>query len=278
MPVKHLALEDIVLGFDKELKNLIKDKQVKIEVQNALGDLSIQRSIMNKFINEKVDVLVPVSTTTAQMAAEIAPKSMTVLFLAANNIVAKPNIIGVTDDIPLKDSIRLIKEIINNVKKITIIYSSTDKTFKEANEFVLLCEKDQIAVQKLMVQNLSEIYNITKNIDDDSQAIFILKDNLLASGIASLVQKANELKIPLITSDEGTVKNGGLLALGVKESQIGIEGARLLEEYFHTKSTVVKNISNINIFINKKSSYFNEDFYSQIQKAALKLKVSIQEI
>ena len=44
------------------------------------------------------------------------------------------------------------------------------------------------------------------------------------------MQQANERKIPLITSDEGSNKNGGAFAIGVIEADIGRQGAKMAAE------------------------------------------------
>ena len=67
------------------------------------------------------------------------------------------------------------------MKKFTLIYSADDKVIPEANTTMAIAKKNGISVQPLMIQNLSDLYLTSQRIERDSQAIFILKDNLMSS-------------------------------------------------------------------------------------------------
>ena len=77
----HAALRAIVNGFEESVSKSYPGK-VRFEVENAQHDLNIQRSILQKFINQKVDLIVPVGTSVTQMAISMV-KSQPTLGLAA---------------------------------------------------------------------------------------------------------------------------------------------------------------------------------------------------
>ena len=107
-----------------------------------------------------------------------------------------------------------------------------------------------------MVQNLAELYTVSKAVDPSSEALFILKDNLIASGVASLVKVAEEQHVPLITSDEGTVSQGGACALGIREAQIGEQGGRLAARLFRSEivGPYIEEMDEIQVFVNPSAS------------------------
>ena len=261
VPLQHAALEDITNGFKKEIVQLLGDQKVSIQVQNALGDINLQKSAINKFINDKVNLLVPVATGTTQMAINLAPPNQALLFLAANvapgshAALAKPGLMGVVDEIAPTRQLKFIRAALPDLKKLTLIYSSNDKMPDDAAIFSEACKEENLSVQQLMIQNLTELYTVASRIQSDSQAIIILKDNMVASGIEALIQQAEKLKIPLITSDEGTNTKGGAFALGVVEADIGRQGARMAAEYILKKSISkpIEYLDKISVFINLKA-------------------------
>jgi len=261
LPIQHAALDDIVAGFKEELKAKMGDAEVEIQVQNALGDANLQRSMIAKFLNDKVDLLVPVATGTTQMTVQMANKEQPVLFLAANirpnsdATTRRPDLMGIVDEIPLAVQFEFLKKAIPGLTKISLVYSASDKMLDDVKQFEALAGKNGISLQRLMIQNLSDLYTISRRIEGDSQGIFILKDNLVASGINTLVQQAGSLKIPLITSDEGTVRNGAAIAIGVIEADIGRQGARLAAKFLKQEETTqsIETLDTIKVFVNSKA-------------------------
>ena len=80
-----------------------------------------------------------------------------------------------------------------------MIYSADDKVIPEANnDNCKMPNKIGITDPALDDPKSKRSYTaISQRIDKDSQAIFILKDNLVASGINTLVYQANKKRIYL---------------------------------------------------------------------------------
>lgn len=283
LPMQHAALDDIVKGFQSELTTKMGATRVKIDVQNALGDINLQKSAINKFLNDHVDLLVPVATGTTQMAINLSSKDQPILFLAANippdspSALQKPGLMGVIDEIAIETQIKYIRAALPTLKKIAIIYSSNDKIPGDAANFIKASEKEGITVQELMIQNLSELYTVAGRVHRDAEAIFILKDNLVASGIQALVQQANSLKIPLITSDEGTNTQGGAFAVGVVEADIGRQGGEMAASYLHKtlEAPLIRYLDKISLFINSESSEKQGLDIEALIKAAAALNLEV---
>lgn len=283
LPIQHAALDDIVRGFQSELITKLGADRVKISVQNALGDINLQKSAINKFLNEHVDLLVPVATGTTQMAINLSPEKQAILFLAANitpdspSAQKMPELMGVIDEIPIETQIKYIRKALPNTKKISIVYSANDKIPGDAASFKKASEQEGIAVQELMIQNLSELYTVAGRIDRDAEAIFILKDNLVASGIQALVQQALKLKIPLITSDEGTNSQGGAFAIGVVEADIGRQGGQMAAAHFDNtlQKPYIRHLEKIAVFINSESVVQQNLDLEALIKAAAALNLEV---
>lgn len=286
LPAQHVALDAIVQGFKEELSLNLKGQAIHFEVQNALGDLNLQKSAINKFIAGKVDLLIPIGKGATQMALHNAPKELPILFLAAflppdrPEVKQKPGLMGIIDEIPVSLQLKFMKLVLPELKKMAVVYVSSDKIFDDVNELAKETSALNISLQKLMVQNISELYTISSRIEPDNQAIIILKDVLVASGINALIQQADSLKIPLITSDEGTIKHGGAFAVGVTEIDIGRQGAQIAAAFFH-KSTIsepIQYLKKISVFVNKEACQKQGLNLSKLEQAAHSLNLSVVEI
>ena len=55
----------------------------------------------------------------------------------------------------------------------------------------------------------------------DVDAIYVPTDNMVVSGIASLVQVAETKQIPVIAAEEGTVEGGAIGTLGIDYTELG---------------------------------------------------------
>ncbi len=118
----------------------------------------------------------------------------------------------------------------------TLLYSASEKVAKEVPIVSQAARDLGIEVQLLMVQSMAELYSVSRAIAFDSQAIFVLKDHLIVSAIQTVVQQAQILHIPVMTSDEGSVIQGAAFAIGVKESSIGRQGALIAKAILEGES------------------------------------------
>lgn len=230
LPMEHEALSQITRGIQKELEEQM-GRSVTVKVKNAQGDPGLQKAFIEQLAREECDLLIPVGTATSQMALQTVPERK-ILCLAADSSLLEDKkktlqATGLSDELSAAESLSFFHRAFPEVRKITLLYSASEKVAKEVP---LACQAAQhlgIEVQKLMVQTMGELYIVSRSISPDSQAIFILKDHLIVSGIQTVVQQAQARQIPIMTSDEGSVLGGASFAIGVPEASIGERGAVL---------------------------------------------------
>ena len=261
LPIQHQALDDIVLGFKEKIVRAY-NKPVKITVYNAHGDYNVQNAMIQQAKQRKnIDLVVPVTTTVLQSAASVI-HDRPVLGIAAMYTEkerlsrAHKNLTVVQDEIDPKHFLTLIKWVFPDIKKIAVVYSNDAKIHDDVILFQKLCKDENIKLQKLRVSELIDLYSVSRAIDHDAGVIFIFKDNLIASGIETLNQQALKHNIPVVTSDEGTVKKGADFSLGVTEKDIGVEGAVIASKILNGAEVAqmpVYSIENLNVFYNVNS-------------------------
>ncbi|EKE00713.1 MAG: hypothetical protein ACD_21C00285G0007 [uncultured bacterium] len=272
IPIEHQALHEIALGFQDTLQQLYK-QPIIFKIGNAQGDANLQRAIITQMRDANYDMIVPISTSVAQMTASIV-STQPIVGLAVDMDDKKSNLAIVNDEIDKAPSIAFIHKTYPQLKNITLVHSATNKIFAEARQAENISSRYHITLHRLLIQNLTDLYSTSQAIPNDTQAIFILKDNLVASGIETLAQVAKKRKIPLITSDEGTVKKGAGFALGVHEKDIGIEGAKLAAQILRGTSPgtlpTVK-LTKPTVFINLKELAETDQNAEQIKSVAKQL-------
>lgn len=229
-PMQHNAMDAIASGVKEVVKNYSKGN-IEVSCYNAHGDLNIQKAIFQQLNSSDVNVIMPIGTSTMQMCLQTF-KEKPVVGLAANfnsedqKKLSSQNATCILDELPLSQHLELMKYIIPNLQKITLIHSPSEKIYPELKNLKILSKKNNIEVQYLLAQQMSDLFTIATAIDFDSQAIFVLKDHLVVSTIAAIVQEAEKRHIPVITSDEGSILAGAAFALGISETDIGKQGAR----------------------------------------------------
>lgn len=233
VPIELPAMKQIVSGLENTL-NKEYSAPVTYLVKNAQGNINIQRSILQEFNAAAVNVVAPIGTDASQMAIAMI-RNKPIVGIAADHLKSEaakahnPNVTGVLSKVLPAERIAFIHAAMPQLKKLTIVYSTDNRIFSQVRRMVEAAKKDHIAVQKLMVSQLSDLYTLSQHIAPDSQGIFILKDELVVSGINTLIQQAKIKHMPVIASDDGSVGKGAAFALGVSEYQTGVDTAKMIK-------------------------------------------------
>lgn len=284
VPLEHRAMNAIVDGFVKTLHKQYT-QPIKIKVANAQGDINIQRAIIQQMKDEHYDIIVPIGTTTTQMTAATVQHE-TIVSLAAQYTQKERderkscNIAVVHDEISTQQQLEFIHAVYPNVSKMVLIHSPQDKVFSEIIEAMTEGKKLGIEIKPIMINSLNELYTISNSIPDNAQAIYILKDHMIVSGIATLEKLAEKKHIPLITSDQGSVQDGAAFALGVHENDIGVEGAKLTYKILSGSSACelpITEMTKLTVFVNSKSLQKENQNIASIISAAKKFNYEIED-
>lgn len=262
LPIQHNAMTEITNGFTQEISRLYPGDKVVVDVENAMGDVNLLRSILQKFKLSNYDIIVPVGVVATNMAAALI-KNKIIISLASDvrsDSSSSCLLHSVFDEIDNKQMLDFIKASYPQLNSLMIVYSNTDKVIPQAKNFISLAVKYGIKVTPVMVNNISDInHNLNATLSGHHpEAMLVLKDTVVVAGISYLINISQKYKIPLIVSDEGSVKTGAGLGLGVREKQIGEMGAGLLQEVLTASNRCnIKNqhLNRLTIFINSNNLF-----------------------
>ncbi|MBW9065656.1 ABC transporter substrate-binding protein [Rhizobium herbae] len=231
--VEHPALDAVRDGVKEALAGAgyKEGENLKFLYESAQGNPATAAQIARQFAGEGPDVIVPISTPSAQ-AVVSSTRDIPVVFTAVSdplgaqlvNDMDKPggNVTGLSDLSPVAEHVALIKEILPNVKSIGYLYNSG-----EANSVSLLAvlktqaEKAGLAVVESAATKSAEVQGAARALVGRADVIYIPTDNTIISALEGAVAVAEEAKLPLFTADTDSVSRGAVAALGFNYHDVG---------------------------------------------------------
>lgn len=199
--------------------------------KSAQGNPATAAQIARQFAGEAPNVIVPISTPSAQAVAA-ATRDIPVVFSAISDPVGaqlvktmdKPggNITGLSDMSPVAEHVALIKEILPKAKTIGYLYNAG-----EANSVSLLAvlkaegAKAGLTIVESAATKTADVQGAARALVGKADAIYVPTDNTIISALESAVNVAVEAKLPLFTADTDSVKRGAVAALGFNYYDVG---------------------------------------------------------
>jgi putative ABC transport system substrate-binding protein len=264
--VEHPSLNTIREAFIAKLaESGYKDgENIKIDYQNAQGDQNNLKTICQKFVSDKSDLIVAIATPSAQAAAG-ETSDIPILFAACTDPVGSglvstieapgKNVTGTSDAVSAEKIMELAKRITPNIKKIGALYNSGEtNSISVVNNLKEYAKKNGMQVIEGTVTNSSEVQQVTQSLAGKVDAIFSPIDNTIASAMPVVAQVADAAKKPVYVGADSMVKDGGLATYGVNYTVLGQETANMAVEILKGKNPgemPVKMMTDMNIYVNK---------------------------
>ena len=242
--VEHPALDAAREGFVEALaeNGYVDGENITIDVQNAQADQSNLKSIAQRFVNDKVDLILAIATPAAQaMVSETteipilgtAITDYEVAKLVDSNEAPGGNVSGTTDMNPVKEQIDLLKKLVPDVENVGLLYtSSEDNSVMQAGMVKDACEKLGLTVKEATVTSSNDVQQVTQSLVGKVDAIYIPTDNVCASAMPVISQITTEAKIPVICGEANMVLGGGLATLGINYSKLGYQTGEMAVKVF----------------------------------------------
>lgn len=263
--VEYVALDQNREGFIKALEESgYKDgENIKIDYQNAQGDITIAQTIAKKFSSDKKDLIFAIGTPAAQGAFN-ATKKIPIMISAVTDPVKaelvktmeKPetNVSGTSDYLPVEKQMDLIKKLVPNAKRIGFIYNTS-----EVNSEVQLNELKKVAkgyeIISTGVTSTNEVNSAIVSLVKDIDVLYVPTDQLVVSSMPIIVKNTLEAKVPIIAAEKGSVEAGALATVGINYYKLGYETGKMAVSVLKGE-----DISKMPIKISDETEiYINED-------------------
>lgn len=267
--VEHPALDAARDGVKDALAaaGYKEGENLKFIYESAQGNPATAAQIARQFAGEGPNVIVPISTPSAQ-AVVSSTRDIPVVFTAVSDPVGaqlvkdmeKPggNVTGLSDMSPVGEHVALIKEILPDAKSIGYLYNSG-----EANSVSLLAvlkaeaEKAGLTVVESAATKSAEVQGAARALVGRADAIYVPTDNTIISALEGAVAVAEEAKLPLFTADTDSVARGSLAALGFNYYDVGKQTGDVVVRILKGENPgdiAVKVAAGSDLVINKKAA------------------------
>ncbi|MFC5776681.1 ABC transporter substrate-binding protein [Alcaligenes parafaecalis] len=284
--VEHPALDAIKDGVHKALTDAGYNEAsgFKWQFQTAQGNPAIAAQIARKFVGDKADVIVAISTPSAQ-AVVSATKTIPVVYSAVTDPVVAhlvpsmaasgTNVTGVSDALALEAQVDLIKKVVPDAKRVGMVYNPG-----EANSAVVVKEmkellpKHGMTLVEATAPRTVDVGAAARSLVGKVDVIYTNTDNNVVSAYESLVKVGNDAKVPLIASDTDSVARGAIAALGVNYYNLGLQtGQQVIRILKGEKpgDMASETSSNLELYVNpgaakRQGVSLNEDFVKSATK------------
>jgi len=265
-----LQTKDGVLGGLSE-RGFSEGRNLSVEYQTANGSMPTQQQIARKFVGEVPDVIVAITTPTSQ-AMVAATKDIPIVFATVIDPVKakviskydKPggNVTGVSDAPPVAQQLRLMREILPNLKKLGFIYNPSLDSSKATLEWINEQGKPLgIEVVESPAPTANEVIPAARKLVGKVDAIFIPNDTTVVASIEAIVKIGEETKTPIFTGETRGVERGGIASVGLNYTEVGRLAGHMVAEVLSGKKPgdidaiiAYQKLPNLDVYVNKRSA------------------------
>lgn len=238
--VDHPALNAVRDGIRDELKaqGLEAGRNLRFEYESAQGNPGTAAQIARKFVGDRPDVIVPISTPSAQAVAA-ATKEIPIVFSAVTDPVGaklvgsleRPggNVTGVSDLSPVRKHLELIHRITPKARRLGVVYNPG-----EANSVSLVdllkthVGSVGMTLTEASAPRSSDVLSAARSLVGKVDAIYIPTDNTVVSAVEAVIKVGIDAKIPIYAADTDTVKRGAIAAVGFDYYDVGRQTGKMV--------------------------------------------------
>ncbi|MCJ1994489.1 peptide ABC transporter substrate-binding protein [Lactococcus piscium] len=242
--VTHPALDEIYAGIKQGLSDEGYSK-AKINFYNAQADQSKVTTMSGQLADQKNNVLIGIATPSVQGLANATSDIPVIMGAVSDPVgakliknVKKPegNVTGVSDKFPVDKEVELIKTLTPDVKKIGILYSSSEDNSKsQVAAFKKTATEKGYDVSEYAVSSTNDITTMVNVALSKVDAIYVPVDNTIASAFPTVIELSNAAKKPVFPSVDTMVTQGGLAAVTINQHDLGVATGKMAAQVLKGK-------------------------------------------
>ena len=229
-PTANEVRRGILKAFEDN--GLREGESVQVRIRIAAGDLVEVQRIARSFVDEKVDLIMPLTTQCLQ-ASLITDRRIPIVFgaVAAPYLVGAgrsatdhlPFVTGVVSTGPVRQTVKFIRDVLPQAKRLGTLWTRSEVN----SEYYLEIAKEAAAEYgfDLVAVPIANAYEIPQSVqilvNDRVDALFPMSDNTLNSSFQALGRAAAENRLPLFGGFLRSVEFGACAALGYDFFELG---------------------------------------------------------
>lgn len=248
--VANQVREGVELGLKE--RGYEKGKNLQWTYQIAQGNVGTQLQIAKQFYAMKPDVIVAVSTPSAQSLVKSGKgQNVPMVFgsltaplesgVVTNLERPGGNVTGTTDYPPLDLQLSKFREILPTAKTMGVIYNAGEAN--SASLVKILGEKlKDIKLIKRAVTDSREIKQAITSLIPEVDMVYIPLDNVVLTSADLIIQTATDYSIahkkpiPCVGCDPTIVERGAVFALGFNHVDVGVKTGHMVADVLEGKN------------------------------------------
>ena len=207
---------------------LEEGRHVALLLRNVRGDAAAEAAARVLERDDKVDVIVAISTTAAR-AAKRATAEVPIVFAAGTDPVAAGLVESIatpggrltgfhyaTNDLTAK-RLEILREIVPKLRRVVTFYDprnpSAVSSLAAARDAARKLDIEVVAQQ---VTSLEELRDRLRTLTAaEAEAVFFISDSLVTVHTPLVIEAANALRLPTMATELGLVRTGALASYGL---------------------------------------------------------------
>ena len=260
---QHGSLDNCREGFLQGLEEagLVEGTDYTIDYQNASFDDNMAIQIAQAFSAEDAALMVGIATPAATACyAAAEDKDIPVVFTAITDPVGAKldsgNITGTSDVLPVQGQLELIRAIQPEAKTIGIVYTTSEpNSVYSIGIYEDLAADYGFTIEAIGVTAQSEVTQAVDTlISQGVDCISNLTDNNVVGVLGSILEKTNEVGIPVYGSEIEQVELGCVAGAGLDYVQLGIQTGEMAAQILTGEATCAdlpyETIENYGLYVN----------------------------
>lgn len=230
--VQHVALDQATQGFQDALTERLGDK-ISFDVQVASGEATNCTTIVTKFVNDGVD-LIMANATPAVIAAKEATATIPIVGTSVTDYVAAEaaivasneapggNVTGYSDLSDIAAHVELTQKLCPEAQTVAIIYCSAEPNSviqgEQAEELYGAAGFETVT---LTASDVSTISSVVTSACGQADVIYVPTDNLFAENMEAVKNITVPACIPVICGEGGMVEGGATATVSIDYYTLG---------------------------------------------------------
>ncbi|RCX26483.1 ABC transporter substrate-binding protein [Thioalbus denitrificans] len=187
--------------------------------------------VARKFVGQAPDVIVAISTPSAQAVAAATHDIPLVFSAVTDPLEAKlvanlehpgGNITGTTDALPLERHLDLIARISPAAKRIGVLYNPGEVNSVATVERLKALAPDRgLTIVEGAAPRTADVLAAARSLVGRVDALYVPTDNTVVAALEGVVKTGYDARLPVYTADTDSVERGALAAVGFNYYDVG---------------------------------------------------------
>ena len=269
---EHGSLDNCREGFLQGLDEAgyVEGENLTVIYENAQSDTGTAATISDSFVSQGVDLVCAIATPTAMSAYNSCMDTeIPVIYTAVSDPLSAGlideeganvgNITGTCDQLPVKEQLEMIRELMPDAKTVGILYTtseansiSTIETYKE------LAGDYGFEIVDTGISTIADVELAAQDLAGKVDCISNLTDNTVVSALQTVLAAANDAGIPVFGSEIEQVRNGCMAAMGLDYVQLGRQtgamAAKVLKGEATAEELPYETIEGASLYVNTEAA------------------------